>query len=80
MINSYISSYLDELLIYNENYKHKSEKNIKKGRCGLEFYFMIERNKFLSINKWSKRWDVSTSTASLWIKEFKEIYNKSYRL
>lgn len=74
MLNKYSSSYIDELFKSKDNSVHK------KARSALEFYYLLNIDITFSSNKWAKRWNVSTSTSSRWLKEFKELYKQSCKL
>ncbi len=80
-MNRLVTEYCQELL--KEQNKAKTLKNkmsLKKGRSALEFYFMLDNGYKLSISRWATRWEVSKSTSSMWVREFKEIYKQSMGL
>ena len=76
-----LEEYCKELLKDNSKMAELHHKRIlKKGRSALEFYFMLDYGEKFSAHKWAIRWEVSTSTASIWIKEFEKQYQQCTRL
>ena len=80
-MNKQAEEYCNKILQENTEIPKSTQKRIlKKGRSALEFFFMLEYGNKLTLNKWAKRWEVSTSTASIWLKEFEELYKQYTRL
>ena len=71
MFNEELDLYIKNLLV--------SEKEIenKKGRCALEYYFLMTMGEYPSSYKLSKKWKVSSSTSHYWCKEFMNRYELS---
>lgn len=51
----------------------------EKAAAALEFFFFSEYGRFLSTNKWAKRWSVSKSTSWKWCEDFKAEEERHYR-
>ena len=80
MLNKDTETYIKDLLDDdNQIIGYRDIQKYKKARCALEFYFMLDHDNTMSIGRWAKRWQVSTSTAFMWVKEFQEVYKRSYR-
>lgn len=74
MLNNYLINYIDGLL------KSKRKSTNKKGRSALEFYFYLNNNAHFSSYRWSKKWNVSTSTSYEWCKEFEAKYRNAVQV
>ena len=80
-MNRHIEDYCAELLKDDVTISEAGKKRVlKKGRSALEFFFMLDYGNKLTVRKWAKRWEVSTSTASKWLQEFEELYRQYARL
>jgi len=80
MLNKYSTQYIKDLLSSNNfTISKKDAEAFKKARCALEFYFLLYDDITFSANEWARRWQVSSSTSSRWVQEFKEIYKQSYK-
>ncbi|MGD9970415.1 MAG: hypothetical protein AB7S65_08155 [Sulfuricurvum sp.] len=51
----------------------------EKAAAALEFFFFSEYGRYLSTNKWAKRWSVSKSTSWQWCEDFKAEEERRYR-
>jgi hypothetical protein len=73
-INELFSKGIEKTAYNQHNAKAIKAANsyYKKARCALEYFYLLDKKIVYSTTHWATRWEVSTTTALNWIREFKK--------